>query len=52
MHEYLYAEGNPAGTKGAMKIIGYGDRSVRLPLVSLSTNLYEKLENIMQKGIR
>jgi len=36
----LYIEGNPVGIKGAMELLNFCQRNVRLPLVRLSiTNL-------------
>jgi 4-hydroxy-tetrahydrodipicolinate synthase len=44
LHEYLYKEGNPVGIKAACEILGLCTKEVRLPLVSLSDNVYEKLK--------
>ena len=45
----LFLEGNPAGVKAALKILGIMDDVVRLPLVSVSKSTYNKLENLIQK---
>jgi len=40
IHQWLYIEGNPVGIKGAMELLNFCQRNVRLPLVRLSiTNL-------------
>lgn len=36
IHPLLYAEGNPAGIKGALNILGLCSKEVRLPLTELS----------------
>ncbi|NND08258.1 MAG: 4-hydroxy-tetrahydrodipicolinate synthase [Saprospiraceae bacterium] len=51
IHPLLYAEGNPAGIKGAMEILGKCTREVRLPLVPLSNKSYQDLQLAMQKLI-
>ena len=44
----LYSNGNPAGIKAALKIMGIcGDR-VRLPLVSVEKETYQKLEALIK----
>lgn len=43
VHQWLYCEGNPVGIKGAMEILDFCPRDVRLPLVKLSN---DKLENL------
>lgn len=49
VHPWLYAEGNPAGIKAAMEILGFCGRQVRLPLVALSETTKAKLQQEMQK---
>ena len=51
IHPLLYAEGNPAGIKGAMQILGKCTREVRLPLVPLSDRSYQDLEIAMREVI-
>ncbi len=48
IHHWLYVEGNPAGVKGAMEILGFCRREVRLPLVPLSDQSYRNLSVAMQ----
>lgn len=44
----LYCNGNPAGIKAALKIIGIcGDR-VRLPLINVEKETYQKLETLIK----
>jgi 4-hydroxy-tetrahydrodipicolinate synthase len=45
--EHLFVQGNPAGVKAVMKIMGLCGDSVRLPLVNISDDLYEKIERIV-----
>ena len=41
----IFEEGNPTGIKALLKIMGYSNSNVRLPLVSASKELIKKLEN-------
>jgi len=41
----LFAEGNPAGVKCALKVLGICEENVRLPLVQVSEGLRSKLES-------
>jgi len=47
--DLLFAEGNPGGVKAALKIIGICDHEVRQPLVKVSDDLYQKIEEAIQK---
>ncbi len=49
VHPCLYAEGNPAGIKAALEILGFCGRQVRLPLVPLSETTKTKLEQEMRQ---
>jgi 4-hydroxy-tetrahydrodipicolinate synthase len=40
----LFAEGNPAGVKAALEILGVSEKHVRLPLVGISDGLTSKLK--------
>ena len=42
--ELLFAEGNPAGVKAALKILGICNDTLRLPLVNISEATYAKLQ--------
>ena len=48
IHPSLYKEGNPAGIKGAMEILGLCKREVRLPLVPLSDLVFKNLGEVMK----
>jgi len=45
----LFVEGNPAGVKAALKILGIIDYNVRLPLVPVTESTYRKLEDLIRK---
>jgi 4-hydroxy-tetrahydrodipicolinate synthase len=45
----IFAEGNPAGVKAALKHFGIGNDGVRLPLVQVSTSLEAKIIEQIQK---
>ncbi len=49
VHQWLYCEGNPAGIKGAMEILNFCQRDVRLPLVKLSNTNLENLRSEMNR---
>ncbi|MEM6966921.1 MAG: 4-hydroxy-tetrahydrodipicolinate synthase [Bacteroidota bacterium] len=50
IHQWLYCEGNPVGIKGAMEILGFCKRNVRLPLVQLSNNNLTNLKLEIEKA--
>ncbi len=45
----IFAEGNPAGIKAVLEIIGISKNHLRLPLVPVSDELYHKLASLMKK---
>jgi 4-hydroxy-tetrahydrodipicolinate synthase len=45
--DYIFEEGNPAGIKAVLKIIGLCDDFVRLPLVSVTNQLKENIESFI-----
>lgn len=47
--DMLFAEGNPAGVKTALEILGICERHVRLPLVDISAALNSKLKAAIEK---
>ena len=49
LHPYLYVDGNPAGVKGAMEMLGLCDKEVRLPLAPLSAETYAAIKQELQK---
>jgi 4-hydroxy-tetrahydrodipicolinate synthase len=42
--DLLFVEGNPAGVKAALQILGIGNNQLRLPLVGVSSGTYGALE--------
>lgn len=44
LHKWLYIEGNPVGIKSAMKIQGFCNNHVRLPLHKMSSENYDALK--------
>ncbi len=46
---YLFVEGNPAGIKATLEILGIIENNLRLPLVPVSKQTYEKLDELIQK---
>jgi 4-hydroxy-tetrahydrodipicolinate synthase len=47
--DMLFAEGNPAGVKAALEILGVCHKYVRLPLVDISVELRHKLNAAIEK---
>ena len=47
--DMLFAEGNPAGVKAALQILGICNSHVRLPLVDISDSLKNKLNEAISK---
>ena len=47
--DMLFAEGNPAGVKTALEILGICERHVRLPLVGISNELNDRLKAAIEK---
>ena len=43
LHPWLYTDGNPAGIKATLEILGYCNRSVRLPLVPVKEETFRQL---------
>ncbi len=52
VHPWLYTEGNPAGIKAAMEILGLGNKEVRIPLTSVSDVTYQALKRELEKVSR
>jgi len=53
IHKYIYAEGNPTGIKMAMSLLGLCESELRLPLVELSAQASELLEQeISRSGLK
>jgi 4-hydroxy-tetrahydrodipicolinate synthase len=45
----LFADGNPAGIKAALHLLGLCENQLRLPLVSVQAALYEDLRKALEK---
>lgn len=45
----IFEEGNPAGIKAALEILGYGENVVRMPLAKISKTLGNKLLTIIKQ---
>ncbi len=50
LHKWIYIDGNPAGVKGALELLGLASREVRLPLVELREKHLESLRAAMVKA--
>lgn len=50
IHPWLYCEGNPVGIKGAMEVLNFCQRDLRLPLVKLSDPNLENLKIEMSRA--
>ncbi|MCS6990822.1 MAG: 4-hydroxy-tetrahydrodipicolinate synthase [Chitinophagales bacterium] len=46
--DLLFSEGNPAGIKAALHILAIAENVLRLPLVPVSSSLYEKLAEALK----
>ncbi|MGE5427718.1 MAG: dihydrodipicolinate synthase family protein, partial [Methylococcaceae bacterium] len=49
MFKLIFREGNPAGVKALMEIMGTGKNQVRLPLVSVSAATHSMIENELKR---
>ncbi len=49
IHHWLYTEGNPAGIKAAMEMMGICGKETRLPLVPVSDSTYLSLREELEK---
>lgn len=45
----IFEEGNPAGVKAALEIMGYCQNHLRLPLIKTTKPLYNKLQSIIEE---
>lgn len=45
----LYCDGNPAGIKAALKVLGICDDKLRLPLVNVSEKTYRQIEDFVKE---
>lgn len=46
----LFEQGNPSGIKAAMHIKGFCENSLRLPLTTVTRNLYNRIEEELKKA--
>ena len=51
MIRLLFEEGNPVGIKGLLELMGTCTKKVRLPLVSASSDLVSKMEEVLKSSI-
>ncbi|MDR2057805.1 MAG: 4-hydroxy-tetrahydrodipicolinate synthase [Dysgonamonadaceae bacterium] len=49
LFELLNIDGNPAGVKSLLNIMGYAEKELRLPLISARITTYEKIRNALRK---
>jgi len=49
VHQWLYIDGNPAGIKGALEIMGICGKELRLPLVPIAERNYSKLKKELER---
>jgi 4-hydroxy-tetrahydrodipicolinate synthase len=47
--DQLFVEGNPAGIKAAMKLLGLHEDVIRLPLVKMTTPAFSRLKLLMEE---
>ncbi|MEZ4932811.1 MAG: 4-hydroxy-tetrahydrodipicolinate synthase [Saprospiraceae bacterium] len=52
IHPWLYTDGNPAGIKAVMEMLGLCKQEVRLPLTTVSENTFQKLKKEVEKVAR
>ena len=51
VHDWLYIDGNPCGIKAALEILGFCNRTVRLPLAPMSAANVAQLKKEMDKAL-
>ena len=49
LFELLFVDGNPAGVKSMLNMMGYIENKLRLPLVPTRITIYEKIKNILSE---
>lgn len=49
IHPWLYVDGNPAGVKAVMEMLGFCGKEVRLPLTSVTKETYMKLKEEVEE---
>ena len=48
LFELLFVDGNPAGVKSMLNMMGYIENKLRLPLVPTRITTYEKIKNVLE----
>ncbi len=51
LHKWLYCDGNPGGIKATLSVLGMCENVLRLPLVEVSQNTYQKIEEEVKRII-
>lgn len=49
LFELLFVDGNPAGVKSMLCMMGYIENELRLPLIPTQITTYEKIRNVLQE---
>lgn len=49
MNELLFVDGNPAGVKSVLSVMGMIENVLRLPLVPTTINTYERMSKLFEK---
>ncbi len=49
LYKLLFADGNPAGIKALLHIMGYTQNTLRLPLTPIHLNIFEKMQLQVQR---
>jgi Dihydrodipicolinate synthase/N-acetylneuraminate lyase len=49
LFELLFVDGNPAGVKSMLNMMGYIENKLRLPLVPTRITTYEKIQHILRE---
>lgn len=49
LFDLLFVDGNPAGVKCMLSLMGYADNRLRLPLVPTRTVTYEKIRDVLKR---
>ncbi len=52
IHPWLYVDGNPAGIKSALELLGLCKNDMRLPLVAMRESAYLNLKKEMEKVVK
>jgi 4-hydroxy-tetrahydrodipicolinate synthase len=47
----LFEEGNPVGIKALLELSGLCSKQVRLPLISATSTLFDRMEQVIEQSI-